>query len=936
VPADTPEWRIASRAFGLALAEPEQAVTLATSAITAARRHRDPAELALARHALGLALRYLQRMPESVAALRQAVRTATAAGLLVEAALARRSLAVSLTYIGRHRLALAALDQAAAVLSGVELQELIVQRGTVLYLLGRPAEVAATVPSALPALTAAGSLVWVARGRNALGLAEVELGRFADAEDSFRQAEELFEQLGQHADAAGNRHDRGWVASLLGDIPTALRHYEQAERRFAALHLPLVELQLDQARLLLAAGLGAQAVAVARRAADELAGRGAQLLYADALLMLGEATLLAGDAAAATRAAQRARALFRRHGQPGREAQARRLAVRSRFAAGERGGRLQREALLAAAGLDQDRRSPVAADAMLIAGRLALERGDRAGAARALRAAAAGRRHGPAQARSQAWLAAALLRLDGGDRRGALAALLAGLRLLEAHRAGLGAIELRASVAGAAGELVELGRRLAVESGRPRQALRWFEHGRATALRLPPVRPPADPQLAAALAELRLLTGQPDSRRQRELRDLVRRRTHRLVGAAGPVSRLAPTVDQIRPVLGDRALVSICAVDGWLHAVVVTAGSVRLRPLAALADVSYEAGFLLMALRRVLLSGAAGPAALRSGAVAGTVPAPGSGIKAGIRPGSGADGGRAGGWEPDGAADRDARAAAGLVALTAAGARVDRLLLAPLRPLLGDRDVVLVPPAALSTLPWHALPTVAGRPVVVAPSVAAWSAASTRPPAVGPIALIAGPDLPHAEPEVAALAARYPAATVLTGPAATAAATLAALDGASVAHLAAHGTVTADNPLFSAVRLADGPLMAYDLERIGRPPATVVLSACDSAASSVQGEELLGLAVVLLHVGACSVVGTVAPVPDQAALAVTGGLHQLIAAGVPAHQALARTVAGLRAADAPPLVQATALAFVAVGGTPTGPAAGHRPPNPPGPVAERD
>ncbi|HVQ95655.1 MAG TPA: tetratricopeptide repeat protein, partial [Mycobacteriales bacterium] len=603
MPADTPEWRIASRAFDLALAEPEQAVTLATSAITAARRHRDPAELALARHALGLALRYLQRMPESVATLRQAVRTATAAGLLVEAALARRSLAVSLTYIGRHRLALAALDQAAAVLSGVELQELIVQRGTVLYLLGRPAEVVATVPSALLPLTAAGSLVWVARGRNALGLAEVELGRFADAEDSFRQAEELFEQLGQHADAAGNRHNRGWVASLLGDVPTALRHYEQAEQRFAALHLPLVELQLDQARLLLAAGLGAQAVAVARRAAGELAGRGAQLMYPDALLMLGEATLLAGDAAAATRAAQRARTLFHRHGQPGREAQARRLAVRSRFAAGERGGRLQREALLAAAGLEQDRRSPVAADAMLIAGRLALERGDRAGAARALRAVAAGRRHGPAQARSQAWLAAALLRLDGGDRRGALAALLAGLRVLEAHQAGLGAIELRASVAGAAGELVGLGRRLAVESGRPRQALRWFEHGRATALRLPPVRPPADPQLAAALGELRLLAGQPDSRRQRELRDLVRRRTHRLVGAAGPVSRLAPTVDQIRPVLGDRALVSICAVDGRLHAVVITAGSIRLRPLATLADVSYEAGFLLMALRRVLLSG---------------------------------------------------------------------------------------------------------------------------------------------------------------------------------------------------------------------------------------------------------------------------------------------------------------------------------------------
>ncbi|MEN3359108.1 MAG: hypothetical protein V7637_3090 [Mycobacteriales bacterium] len=901
-------------------------MVLAGSAIAAARRRRDAAELALAQHARGLALRYLQRMPESVAALRQAARTATAAGLPVEAALARRSLAVSLTYTGRHRQALAALDQAAAVLTGVELQELIVQRGTVLYLLGRPAEVVATVPAALPTLTAAGSLVWVARGRNALGLAAVELGRFADAEDWFRRSEELFEQLGQRADAAGNRHDRGYVASLLGDVPAALRHYEEAERRFGALHLPLIELQLDQARLLLATGLGAEAVTVASRAAGELAGRGAHLMHADALLMLGEATLLAGDAAAATRAAQRARALFRRHGQAARSAQARQLAVRARFAAGERGGRLQREALLAAAELEQGRSSPVTAAAMLIAGRLAVERGDRAGAARALGAAAAGRRHGPPQARSQAWLAEALLRLDGGDRRGALAALLAGLRVLEAQLAGLGAIELRANVAAAAGELVGLGRRLAVESGRPRQALRWFEHGRAAALRLPPVRPPADPQLAGALAELRMLAQQPDSRRRRELHDLVRRRTHRLVGSAGPARRLAPTLEEIRPVLGDRALVSICAVDGRLHAVVVTASSVRLRPLAPLADVSYEAGFLLMALRRVLLSGAAG-SGLRTTAVAEVAPpcAPPEVASLGVAPAGAA-------W-PQRVVRLGASAGAG-AALAAAGARVDDLLLAPLRPLLGDRDVVLVPPAALSTLPWHALPTVAGRSVVVAPSVAAWAAASTRPPASGRVVLVAGPDLPHAAPEVAALAALYPGATVHTGPAATAAATLAALDGASVAHLAAHGTVTAANPLFSAVRLADGPLMAYDLERLERPPGTVVLSACDSATSSVQGEELLGLAVVLLHTGARSVVGTVAPVPDEAALAVTGGLHRLIAAGVPPHEALARTVRALREADAPPLVQATAQAFVAVGGTPAGPATG--PGSDAGPVAERD
>ena len=74
---------------------------------------------------------------------------------------------------------------------------------------------------------------------------------------------------------------------------------------------------------------------------------------------------------------------------------------------------------------------------------------------------------------------------------------------------------------------------------------------------------------------------------------------------------------------------------------------------------------------------------------------------------------------------------------------------------------------------------------------------------------------------------------MLTGEAATAAAVLAALPHAGIAHLAAHGTFRRDNPLFSSLRLADGPLTVYDLQTLPGVPELVILAACDSGLSLV-------------------------------------------------------------------------------------------------------
>ena len=61
------------------------------------------------------------------------------------------------------------------------------------------------------------------------------------------------------------------------------------------------------------------------------------------------------------------------------------------------------------------------------------------------------------------------------------------------------------------------------------------------------------------------------------------------------------------------------------------------------------------------------------------------------------------------------------------------------------------------------------------------------------------------------LAAEYPDATVLGSGTATARRVLGALDGAGLAHIAAHGSFRADSPLFSSLRLDDGPFTVYDL-----------------------------------------------------------------------------------------------------------------------------
>jgi CHAT domain-containing protein len=168
------------------------------------------------------------------------------------------------------------------------------------------------------------------------------------------------------------------------------------------------------------------------------------------------------------------------------------------------------------------------------------------------------------------------------------------------------------------------------------------------------------------------------------------------------------------------------------------------------------------------------------------------------------------------------------------------------------------------------------------------------------VLLAAGPGLAHAEREITALARLHPGARVLRGSAGTVDAILAGLDGAALAQLACHGRFRADQPQFSRLALADGPLIVHDLSRLARAPRVLVLSACEAArCASVPGDELLGLAAALLALGTRTLIAPVTSVPDRATVALMTALHRRLLAGEAPAAALAAASA---AAEVPGFV----------------------------------
>lgn len=834
-----------------------------------------------AEQAIGVAAMGEHDLATAVVHLRRAVRIATRAGLATRAAQARIPLVGALAARGDLRGAQREIDRAAPVLEGRDRACLDSNRAFVLEMSGRRSEAVAAYSQVLVALHQAGDRLEEGLAYENRGLACADLGDFGAAEADLMQAEALFTDLDDQLELAELRVNRGWLAARQGDLPAALEFFDQADEYFAGLGRVNPAVLFDRCEALLAAHLGEEARRTAEEAIVRLEQASEESLLARARLLLCDAALLCDDVATARSAAEAAALAFSRQRRPSYLALARYASVRAAWAGGDRSPALLRAARQSALALTAAGWAIDALDARLIAAQLALAAGH-LGVARRELAHTEMQHRGPAHLRSRIWHSRALLALAEGNRQGAQAALRAGMAVLDSHRALLGATELRAHSSAHAADLARLGLRLALEDANPAQVLAWAERWRCASLQLRPVRPPADQELRHDLACLRQVmveigeatdAGTNTKRlltRQAHLEVAVRRRARQAAGTSLYNSTPLPTPAAYRAALGDRALVELVELDGQLVAIVIAGERPRLRHLGSMLEVTARMDHLRFALRRMVK-------------------------------GQGSD--------------RSLQAAA--TALASASAGLDRLLWTPLEGDIAGRPLVVVPTGALHALAWASLPSCKGRSVVIAPSAAFWYRAAMAEAAGsisgGGMAFVAGPGLAGAESEVRELHRHYPASLCLSGQGANVTAVAEALDGCGLAHVAAHGTFRADNPLFSSLRMADGPLTVYDLEALGRAPDHLILSACDAARSAVRaGDELMGVTAALLALGTRTVIAAVTEVADEWTLKLMLAVHREFRAGVPLAMALAQAQVETGEED-DFAAQATAAAFVCLG-----------------------
>ncbi|MDX3187344.1 CHAT domain-containing protein [Streptomyces sp. MN03-5084-2B] len=856
----------ADEVMRLADLDPHKALPLAGPAVLRARRDRDPAALAVAERAWGHALLHCGEMGDAVRHLRRSMAAGRAAGSAELVAEARMKLAYALAQHGRPAAALREVDLALPDLTGASAARALAQRAIVLNQTGRVDEALADFRTALATLRRTGDRLGVQRMLINRAFLQSDRHAFAAAKADLLEAEQLARELGRELTVGIIAENLGRVETFRGDVPAALGHLDRAERIISAHGAQLGWVHRHRAELLLSAGVAGEARESAERAVATYRRERRLLNVPEARLLLSQAAYLGGSWETAVTHARQASREFARQGRDEWAAVARLAVLRAESAAG-RVPRVPLDAVDRMAGTLAGAGWPAAAvEARLIAAQVLLRRRKEDAAREHLRWASRVRRRGPATLRARGWYAEAVLRQSGHDVRGARRAARNGLRILDEHAAALGATDLWVHSAAHRRELIELGLRSALAEGRPAAVLEWAERGRASRLLHRPVRPAGDPELAGLLAQLRVVVADIDRgravpvQRRITLERRIRDHTRLHPGAAAGVPPAPASAGRLGAALGERALVEFLQVDDVLHALTIVDGRLRLHALGPAAPVADGVDRVRFALHRLVR------------------------------------------------VDRPGTASATL--LTTSARRLDAALLEPLREIDG-RPLVLAPTGALHGVPWSVLPSCAGRAVTVTPSATLWREADGTPAAAGPVAVAAGPGLAGASAEARAVAAIHGCAP-MPAETATVDAVLAALATARLAHLAAHGTLAADNPLFSRLRLHDGPLIVHDLERLTRVPHTLVLASCDSGRSVVStGDELLGLSAAFIGHGTAQLVASVVPIPDAGTVPLMVSLHRKLAAGEAAAPALAAAQLELR--DADPASRAAAAGFTCLG-----------------------
>jgi tetratricopeptide (TPR) repeat protein len=432
--------------------------------------------------------------------------------------------------------------------------------------------------------------------------------------------------------------------------------------------------------------------------------------------------------------------------------------------------------------------------------------------------------------------------------------LRAGLDLLDEYRTAFGSVEFQAGVSALGLQLSSKGLTHTTNHSSPGEMLQWAERCRAQALRIPPVKSSADADAREALGRLRQarqelwdlqIEGKEASEalaRVSELESAIRDYDRARPGPGEQTERISSAAIHELAESRETVVVSLFEVDGIVRAVLAGGDGLRHVKLMRLSDateIERRLGADLDALSRTFHH----PERLRQS------------VESALR--------------------RNAAAMA-------------EGIWSPITDYVGDRQVVIVPHSRLAWVPWPMLPQLRGRPMTVSPSAEAWWRAVQRARAAGPALVAAGPALTRAGGEIETIAGLYPGANLITAEQSDPELVLRALDGASVAHIAAHGHHEPDNVLFSRLDFGLGPLNAYELLGLDQPPGHVVLSSCDLGRSTVEvGNETLGFTAALLHAGTSTVVSSLGRVPDDMAAEMMIEYHKRCVAGASPAEALA-------------------------------------------------
>ena len=691
------------------------------------------------------------------------------------------------------------------------------------------------------------------------GLAHLSLLHLEQARADLDRALELTVAEGIPEQEFKARHNLGCLEFYAGRFPEAIRLMREADgvdapvQRARARH--------DLALVLLEVGLLDQARTALRSALAEARAERLRLDEGDIHLDLARCSLLLGQRESARTELGSAVAAYRSRGATQRQ----RSAQLQRAAAEVEDGHLPRglERLLAP-WLHDHPVTPEDRQAARVQAEAALLRHDLTTAEQSLRRLRTRAPQGVAAAMHDRLIRAQVAAARGETARarrtvrGALTRLTTSLLTSQS-------VEVRSALALHGRRLASFDLADAMRDGSPRRVFDSVERWRAVSHRLTPVSAELDPRRVELLAELRqarhLLAGSELA--EGPERDGLREKAVRLEwqvaqadwasadaadsGASGADELRATSLTRARPLLASEGVAGLVLFDhdGQQYAIDLRHDRVTLRRLGPSASITALATRLGSDLRAQAF-----------------------------------------------AAPNAALAQAVQRAVDSSVAALDNALF-PSTTAAPGLGTVVVPGRTLASVPWNLLPSLAGRPLTVAPSMTRWVAGTGKPPTgtLGPVASLAGPGLARAVAEADAVGTAWQGHRAVTcSPQASSADVRRALAGAAVVHVAAHGRHEEQSPFFSSLRMSDGPVFAHELPR---PVACehVVLSACEVGQSNLRpGDEPLGLTAALLALGAGSVVAAVAPVRDEVASRAMVTYHRYLASGRSAATALAATV----------------------------------------------